>query len=39
MAELNVACQSLCNITTEEVKNKWIDMFLKNQTINEEISP
>ena len=35
MAELNVACQSLGNITTEEVKNKWIDMFLKNQTTNE----
>jgi len=30
--ELNVACQSLCNITIEQVKDKWIDMFLKNKT-------
>ena len=33
--ELNVACQTLGNFTVDEVKNKWIDMFLKNQTANE----
>ena len=33
--ELNVACQSLCNVTIEQVKDKWIDIFLKNQTTNE----
>jgi len=30
--ELNVACQSLGNFTTDEVKDKWIDMFLKSRT-------
>jgi len=30
--ELNVACQTLGNFTIDEVKNKWIDMFLKNET-------
>ena len=28
--ELNVACQSLGNFTIDEVKDKWIDMFLKS---------
>ena len=31
--ELSVACQRLGNFTTDEVKNKWIDMFLKNSNI------
>ena len=30
--EMNVACQTLGNITTEQVQDKWIDMFLKNKT-------
>ena len=30
MAELNVACQTLGNFTTEEVKDKWIDMFIRD---------
>jgi len=33
--ELNVACQTLGNFTIDEVKDKWIDMFLKNKTTNE----
>ena len=35
--EMNVACQTLGNFTTDEVKNKWIDMFLKNQTTNKSL--
>ena len=34
--ELNVACQSLCNITINEVKDKWINMFLKEKLIGGE---
>jgi len=30
--EMNVACQTLGNITVEQVQDKWIDMFLKNKT-------
>ena len=33
--KLTTACQSLGNFTTEEIKNKWIDMFLKNQSQKE----
>jgi len=30
--ELVATCQSLGNFTSEELEDKWIDMFLKNRT-------
>ena len=32
--ELTTACASLGNFTQEEIQDKWIDMFLKNENSN-----